>query len=96
MKAIGAAVSGLEDVEGLRPVLQDLGRRYLSQGVKPGDYVTLGKALLWTFEQSLAENFTPAVKDAWAALYALLSSGMLQGAEVRETYKPRERTQLAM
>jgi hemoglobin-like flavoprotein len=96
VKAIGAALSALDDAEGLRPVLLDLGRRNRGKGLEPGDYITLGKALLWTFEQTLAENFTPPVKDAWAALYADLSSAMIQGAEGRDTYKPRERTQLAL
>ncbi len=94
-KSITAAVQGLDDVGSMLPMLQDLGRRQGSQGIRPGTYVTLGKALLWTFEQSLAEDFTPPVKDAWAALYAYVSSAMIQGAEPREVPKLRERTQLA-
>lgn len=102
MRAMAAAVNGLDDVDRLRPVLRGLGRENRSQGIEPGHYVTLGKALLWTFEQTLAEQFTPPVKDAWAALYASLSSAMLEGAagpegaEPREAYEPSGLTQLAV
>jgi hemoglobin-like flavoprotein len=96
LDAISATSSALDDLEGLQPGLHDLGRQNRAQGVEPGDYVTLGKALLWTFEQTLAEDFTPLVRDAWATLYAFLSGAMIQGGEVRETQKPREHTQLSM
>jgi len=94
--AVGSVVQELDDMEGLQPTLLELGRRYGSQGIKAGTYITLGKALLWTMEQILAEDFTPPVKDAWAALYAAVSTAMLQGAEPREAPKPRERTLRAM
>jgi hemoglobin-like flavoprotein len=96
MSAVAAGVAGLDDIEGMRPLLQDLGRRNVSQGIKPGHYVTFGKALLWAFEQSLAEAFTPPVKEAWSALHVFVSAVMLQGADAREVFKPREQTQLAV
>lgn len=94
--ALGAAVAGLDDLEAMRPKLQDVGRQSLGQGVQPGHYDTLAKALLWTFEQSLAEDFTPPVKEAWAALYADVSKAMLQAVDARDGHPPRERLQLAL
>jgi hemoglobin-like flavoprotein len=70
MDAVGAAVAGLDDMGAQRPTLLDVGRQNLSQGVLPAHYDALGKALLWAFEQSLAEEFTPLMKEAWAALHA--------------------------
>jgi len=96
VKAIGAVVGGLEDPAGMLPLLQDVGRRLSLQGLREGHYVQMGKALLWTFEQTLADQFTAPVKEAWASLYAFVSSAMLTATESRELYKPRERTQLAM
>jgi hemoglobin-like flavoprotein len=108
MKAVAASVSGMDDLEAMRPLLHELGRRQAADGLRESHHVTIGKALLWTFEQSLAEDFTPPVKDAWAALYAILSSAMIQGAQatsqvvtpgvagVREVPKPREQRQLAV
>jgi hemoglobin-like flavoprotein len=94
--AVGTAVDAADDIRVSLPVLQELGRRQGAQGFRPGTYVTMGKALLWTFEQTLAEDFTPPVKDAWAALYGYVSGAMLQGAEPREVMKPFERLQLAV
>ena len=74
---------------GSEPVLQDIGLDSQRRGIEPGHYVTLGKALLWAFEQTLAEDFTPVVKDAWAVLCASVSGAMLQGAEPQEAYSPR-------
>jgi hemoglobin-like flavoprotein len=95
-RAAGVSVGALDDLGGLLPALHELGRRQGLLGFRPGTYVTLGKALLWTFEQTLAEDFTPQVKDAWAALYAYVSSAMIQGAEPREAPKMLVRAQLAV
>jgi hemoglobin-like flavoprotein len=96
LKAFGAVMAGLDELPGMLPLLQDVGRRLRNQGFRDGQYVVMGKALLWTFEQTLAEQFTPAVKEAWASLYAFVSSAMVAGAESRDLHKPRVRTQLAM
>jgi hemoglobin-like flavoprotein len=96
MRAVGLAVHGLRDFERILPFLQALGRRHVAYGVRTGHYVTLGKALLWTFEQSLAEAFTPAVKEAWAAVYERLASAMIEPAEAREALGNPAPSQLAL
>ena len=95
-RAVATAVASLDGIGLASPLLHELGRRQGALGFRPGTYVTLGKALLWTFEQILAEDFSPPVKEAWAALYADVSSAMIEGAEPREVIKPLERTQLAV
>jgi hemoglobin-like flavoprotein len=96
MNAVGAAVAGLDDMENLRLGLRDIGRQNLSLGIKPGHYDTLGKALLWTFEQSLAEDFTPPMKEAWAALYADVLGAMREAIEIREGQPSRGPLQIAI
>jgi hemoglobin-like flavoprotein len=96
MRALGLAVQGLHDFERILPFLQALGRRHVAYGVRTGHYVTLGRALLWTIEQSLAEAFTPAVKEAWAAVYELLASAMIEPAEAREAVGNQAQRQLAL
>ncbi|MBI2768995.1 MAG: hemin receptor [Burkholderiales bacterium] len=80
MSMIGAAVSGLKNLETLAPVVRQLGARHAGYGVRTEHYATVGSALLWTLEQGLDEKFTPAVRDAWAAAYDLLSEVMQLGA----------------
>jgi len=65
-----------------------LGKRHVGYGVKGKDYETVGEALLWTLEQGLGKDFTPEVKDAWAAAYKFLSDTMKNAA--RETEKKEQ------
>ena len=62
MQMITAAVNGLNDLDGLVPAVQDLGRRHGGYGVRDEHYSSVASALLWTLEQGLGEDFTPQVK----------------------------------
>jgi hemoglobin-like flavoprotein len=76
MQMLGLAVNELDALDELVPMVESLGRRHASYGVKDGDYDTVGSALLWTLEQGLGAAFTPDVKTAWTAVYQLLASTM--------------------
>lgn len=80
MQMITAAVKGLDRLEQLVPVVQDLGRRHGKYGVQESHYDTVGAALLWTLEAGLGRDFTPEVKEAWTAVYVLLATTMKQAA----------------
>jgi hemoglobin-like flavoprotein len=80
MQMITAAVKGLDRLEQLVPVVQDLGRRHVGYGVEDRHYETVGKALIWTLEAGLGRAFTPDVKDAWIAVYTLLATTMQNAA----------------
>lgn len=80
MQMLTAAVKGLDRLEQLVPVVQDLGRRHGAYGVKESHYETVGAALLWTLEAGLGRNFTPDVKEAWTAVYGLLATTMKNAA----------------
>jgi len=73
---ISAAVNGLPQLEGIVPVVEDLGRRHARYGVKPQHYDTVGAALLWTLGRGLGEAFTPDVRAAWTETYGLLAKTM--------------------
>ena len=81
MQMIGTAVGGLNDLEAIVPAVQDLGRRHVDYKVTPAMYATVAEALLWTLGQGLGEAFTDEVKEAWTAVYTLLSKVMLEAAE---------------
>lgn len=84
MSMIGAAVSGLKDLERLAPVVRQLGARHVRYGVQAQHYATVGSALLWTLGQGLGDKFTPEVREAWTQAYTLLSDVMLLGAMEEE------------
>ena len=59
MQMITAAVNGLNDLDGLVPVVQDLGRRHGGYGVQEKHYGSFGSALLWTLERGWATTSPP-------------------------------------
>jgi hemoglobin-like flavoprotein len=78
-----AAVKGLDHLDRLVPVVQDLGRRHVGYGVTDEHYDTVGGALLWTLEKGLGSAFTPEMKDAWATVYGILASVMKDAARAK-------------
>jgi hemoglobin-like flavoprotein len=80
MQMLTAAVKGLDRLEQLVPVVQDLGRRHATYGVEERHYETVGAALLWTLEKGLGTAFTPETKEAWATVYGILATTMQDAA----------------
>lgn len=78
--ALAAVVNGLDNLEPLIPVLENLGRNHVRYGVADTHYETVGAALLWTLEQGLKDAWTPAVKAAWTAAYGTVASVMRNAA----------------
>jgi hemoglobin-like flavoprotein len=78
-----AAVKGLDHLDRLVPVVQDLGRRHSGYGVTDGHYEIVGSALLWTLEKGLGPAFTPELRDAWATVYGVLASVMKEAARTQ-------------
>lgn len=81
MSTLALAVSNLRDLSGIELAVKQLGARHVKYGVKPADYADVGKALLETLEKNLGDDFTPAVREAWTAVYVLVSNAMLAGAQ---------------
>ena len=76
VQSLRLAVEGLDDLEGLVPVIEDLGRRHVGYGVKASHYDTVGAALLWTLERGLGQAWTVETKAAWTEAYALWAGVM--------------------
>jgi len=81
LAALGTVVNGLDNLEPLIPVLENLGRNHSRYGVKDAHYETVGAALLWTLEQGLGEAWTPAAKAAWTQSYGTVANVMRSAAE---------------
>jgi len=81
MSMIGIAVSRLDDLPHLVPELQALARRHVDYGVQKAHYGTVGAALLATLRQGLADDFTPAVRDAWTEVYGVMADVMVSAAQ---------------
>jgi len=80
LKTLTVAVAGLSDLDSLVPVLQQLGRNHCNYGITEDMYPKVGEALLWTLNEGLGADFTPAVKEAWAAVYGIMADTMCKAA----------------
>ncbi|MFC4453616.1 globin domain-containing protein [Deinococcus sonorensis] len=63
----------------LRAAARRLGARHAGYGVRPGQYATVGDALLATLAARLGPDFTPEVREAWTLAYRLLAAEMRAG-----------------
>ncbi len=59
MGVLKLAILSLDDSDGLQPALNRLGTRRPRQRMAAGHCLTFSRALMWTFEQSLAEALHP-------------------------------------
>jgi len=77
MVMLGTAVNGLARLDALLPAVHALGERHVGYGVHVEDFTPVGEALLWALEQGLGDEFSPAVEEAWATAYGVLSRAMI-------------------
>jgi hemoglobin-like flavoprotein len=71
MQMLTAAVKGLDRLEQLVPVVEELGRRHATYGVTEAHYDTVAAALLWTLEIGLGRAFTAEVREREALVRAI-------------------------
>jgi len=78
MSVLAAAVKGLDRIEDLVPVLQDLGRRHASYGVELRHYDSVEQALLEMVRQMLGDAFSLDIRLAWSRTYNRLAKVMIE------------------
>jgi hemoglobin-like flavoprotein len=84
---LGTLIAGLNRPEQIVPLLSALGQRHAGYGVRDEHYATVGAALLWTLERCLGPDFTTDMRDAWIALYFVVSRTMIAGARAQATMR---------
>lgn len=80
MTMLSSAVAGLNNLDKLVPILEDLGKRHVGYNVAPAHYDAVGSALLQTLEAGLGTDFTPEVKSAWSETYGVMAKVMKDAA----------------
>lgn len=80
MATLGIVVKGLKDLDKVVPIAQAMAVRHVGYGVEAAHYDAVGASLIRTLEQGLGSQFTPEVKKAWIATYAVLADVMKQAA----------------
>ncbi len=77
---LSVAAANIGKPERITLALRQLGQRHVAYGVTARDFVNFEDALFFALEHALIDVFTPEVKAAWRAAYALISSTMLEPA----------------
>ncbi|KAM6960509.1 neuroglobin [Aplochiton taeniatus] len=79
MLVIDAAVSHLDDLHSLEDILLNLGRKHQAVGVSTQSFKVVGESLLYMLQVSLGAGFTPALRQAWLNMYAIVVAAMTRG-----------------
>jgi hemoglobin-like flavoprotein len=80
MQVLAVAVSGLASMSTLAPIVQELGLRHATYGVKPEHYDAVRQALLYSLALILQDAYTDEVRSAWSTAYAMLAGVMKEAA----------------
>lgn len=72
-------IAHLEQPDELVTELRKLGASHGGYGVKIDQYAPVGSALIWMFQQTLGDRFTPDMEEAWLDAYAFMSFEMERG-----------------
>lgn len=80
MLVLDTAVNGLDHLDRLLPVVEELGRRHAGYGVVERHYGSVGEALLATLAEGLGDAWSPRAAAAWTKTYDILSSVMMSAA----------------
>lgn len=80
MAALKLAVSSLDNLEKLVPVLQNMAVKHLEYGVQLDDYTPVGNALLNTLKTGLGDAWNDELREAWLATYRVVATVMREAA----------------
>jgi len=78
---LSAIVSRLDQLDTFSEEIAAMAKRHVKYGVRPAHYKLVGKALMWTLEKGLGNDWNDDLKLAWHNCYALLSTTMIEAAE---------------
>ncbi|MCS6823515.1 MAG: globin domain-containing protein [Cytophagaceae bacterium] len=77
-KMVTLIVAKLNKLEEIENEIKYLAQKHEGYGAKPEHYHIVGEALLWTLEKGLKDRWTDEVKEAWVAVYSILSNAMIK------------------
>ena len=80
IQTLAVVVGSLDNLNGIVPAIQSLGKRHVAYGVTINHWNSVGAALLWALEDAFGSAFTPEVRDAWASAYELIAQTAIAAA----------------
>jgi hemoglobin-like flavoprotein len=83
MDTIAAIVGALDNRALFESIISHTALQHDRFGVTLSQLAAFGDALIWSLEQQFGSAFTPALREAWIALYEEVQTAMIKGAKIR-------------
>lgn len=90
--SLAAIIENLRNPDILQPALKSLGARHAEVGTIKSHYPFVGQALIETFAEYLAADWTEQLATAWVEAYNVIASTMIEGARNPAAYLEPELT----
>jgi len=81
MEMLALAVRSLDVPEEIIQELGALGLRHVTYRVQPGHYTSMNEAIIWALAESLGDQFTDSMRQAWEKALAAMTNIMLAAAD---------------
>ena len=78
MSTLATIADALDDPEALELELGDLAHAHQQIGIKAEHFTPMGSALLVTLGETLGEEFSPRIQEAWRAAYEEVAKRMIE------------------
>ena len=85
MSTLAAIVDNLHDPTAMERRYTDLGMSHKAMGVTAQNFKPMGEALLDTLANTLGEDFTPEMRDAWTRAYAEFSREIIDKGSIPQS-----------
>lgn len=80
--AIVFVVQNIEDAGACQSMLQNLGKRHVSYGVRPEHYAAVGTCLIFALEKIGGPHWKPELTVCWTEAFQMMSAHMQHGAKL--------------
>jgi len=74
---LNTIVARLDRLDEMHDEITAMAQRHTQYGVRPAHHKMVAKALLWTLEQGLGNDYNEEVKQAWISCYTALAERMI-------------------
>ncbi len=81
MDMLALLIKTLDEPDRFIELTRKLGKRHLGYGVQTDHYETARQALLWALEQTMGDQFTAPMREAWLAFFDALAAEALAASE---------------
>lgn len=80
MDMLNTIIGKLDRPDNLATDINTMAMRHAEYGIRPAHYKLAGEALLWTLQQGLGTDWTPAISKAWTDGYTIVAGTMIASA----------------